>query len=86
MTEDKLAESIADLMKEAIEEYDELVEQLGEALECARDAVASLPEDALGTGGDGLVIPFYPIRDELIDETTKALTAYRKWKERKGKL
>lgn len=50
---------------------------LREALEDARDAIASLPEDALGMepvqGGFGELIRWDPIRDELLAKINRAL-------------
>jgi len=41
------------------------------AIETAREAIASLPIDALGSGHDGELE--WPIRDELVHNLTKAI-------------
>lgn len=53
---------------------------LREALEDARDAIASLPEDALGTASELVTHPdgerglmSWPIRDELMAKINRAL-------------
>lgn len=50
---------------------------LVEALKKARDAVGSLPQDALGNVPDTRQSQGWHIRDELINEISTALAAYR---------
>lgn len=47
------------------------------ALEKARDAIGSLPQDALGNVPDTQQSQGWHIRDELINEISTVLTAYR---------
>lgn len=54
------------------------VARLVVALEKARDAIGSLPQDALGNVPDTQQRQGWHIRDELINEISTALAAYRK--------
>lgn len=54
------------------------VAQLVEALEKARDAIASLTKDALGNVPDAQQCQGWYIRDELINYISTALAAHRK--------
>lgn len=61
-----------------IEQLHKEVERLTDAASRARDAIASLPEDALGMAQIAFGTPgvdVYPIRDELLAEIDTALRA-----------